>query len=44
MEGNKMKNRAGSKKLSQYGLFDRKTGKTIASRTERDIYKALGKG
>jgi DNA polymerase (family 10) len=30
-------------KLSQYGLFDRKTGKRIAGRTEKEIYEALGK-
>lgn len=29
--------------LNQYGLFDKKTGKKIASRTEKEIYEALGK-
>lgn len=29
-------------KLSEYGLFDRKTGKLIASKTEEEIYKKLG--
>jgi DNA polymerase (family 10) len=29
-------------KLNEYGLFDRKTNKRIPSRTEDDIYKALG--
>lgn len=29
--------------LNQYGLFDRKTGKYIAGRTEKSIYEALGK-
>ena len=29
--------------LNQYGLFDRKTGKYIAGKTEAEIYKALGK-
>ncbi len=28
-------------KLSEYGLFDRKTGKFIAGKTEKEIYKAL---
>jgi len=30
-------------KLSQHGLFIRKTGKRIAGRTEREIYSALGR-
>jgi DNA polymerase (family 10) len=30
-------------KLSQYGLFDRKTNKRIAGKTEKEIYEALGK-
>jgi DNA polymerase (family 10) len=30
-------------KLTQHGLFDRKTGKKIAGRTETEIYHALGK-
>tara|TARA_Y100000034_G_scaffold132340_1_gene195091 strand:- start:969 stop:1940 length:972 start_codon:yes stop_codon:yes gene_type:complete len=29
-------------KLSEWGLFDRKTGKRIPIKTERDIYKKLG--
>jgi len=29
-------------KLSEYGLFDDKTGKLIASKTEEEIYKKLG--
>jgi len=29
-------------KLSEYGLFDRKTGKFVAGRTEKEIYKKLG--
>lgn len=29
-------------KLSEYGLFDKKTGKMIAGKTERDICKKLG--
>ncbi len=29
-------------KLSEYGLFDRKTGKFIAGRTEEELYKKLG--
>ena len=29
-------------KLNQYGLFDRETNKLIASKTEQDIYDALG--
>jgi len=28
-------------KLTQHGLFDRKTGKKIAGKTEREIYSAL---
>lgn len=28
-------------KLNEYGLFDRKTGKLIASRTEEEIYNKL---
>lgn len=31
------------KLLNQYGLFDRDTHKLLASKTEADIYKALGK-
>lgn len=30
-------------KLNQYGLFDRKTGKKIAGKTEQKIYHDLGK-
>ncbi len=30
-------------KLNQYGLFNKKTGKMVAGRTERGIYKALGR-
>ncbi|MFH1503630.1 MAG: hypothetical protein ABIE36_03155 [Candidatus Diapherotrites archaeon] len=30
-------------KLTQHGLFDRKTGKKIAGKTETEIYHALGK-
>ncbi|MBI2045704.1 hypothetical protein HYT23_06605 [Candidatus Pacearchaeota archaeon] len=30
-------------KLNQYGLFDRKTKRYIAGRTEEDIYHALGR-
>lgn len=30
-------------KLSQHGLFNRKTGKRIAGRTEQEIYHALGR-
>lgn len=30
-------------KLNQHGLFDRKTGKFNAGRTEEEIYKALGR-
>ena len=30
-------------KLSQHGLFNRKTGKRIAGKTEREIYAALGR-
>lgn len=29
-------------KLSEYGLFSRKTGRNLASRTEREVYKRLG--
>ncbi|NYZ78170.1 PHP domain-containing protein [Candidatus Micrarchaeota archaeon] len=29
-------------KLSEYGIFNRKTGKRIASKTEREVYAALG--
>ena len=29
-------------KLSEYGLFDRDTNRVVASRTEEEIYKALG--
>ncbi len=29
-------------KLSEYGLFERDTDKVVASRTEEDIYRALG--
>ncbi len=29
-------------KLSEYGIFDRKTDKYIAGRTEKDVYKTLG--
>lgn len=45
--GSNMSNRALAKskkmRLNQYGLFDRKTGKKIAGRTEKGIYEALGK-
>jgi len=30
-------------KLTQHGLFNRKTGKRIAGKTEREIYNALGR-
>ncbi|MBI4353260.1 MAG: DNA polymerase/3'-5' exonuclease PolX [Candidatus Omnitrophica bacterium] len=30
------------RKISEYGLFDNKTGRRLASRREEDIYKALG--
>lgn len=30
-------------KLSQHGLFSLKTGKRVAGKTEREIYKALGR-
>ena len=30
-------------KLNQYGLFDRKTGKKIAGKTEQEIYHNLGR-
>lgn len=30
-------------KLTQHGLFNRKTGKRIAGKTEMEIYKALGR-
>lgn len=30
-------------KLSQHGLFSRKTGRRIAGRTEKEIYSALGR-
>ena len=30
-------------KLNNHGLFDRKTGKRIAGKTEREIYSALGR-
>jgi DNA polymerase/3'-5' exonuclease PolX len=30
-------------KLSQHGLFSRKTGKRIVGRTEKEIYSALGR-
>ncbi|MEM3116758.1 MAG: hypothetical protein QXX55_02115 [Candidatus Pacearchaeota archaeon] len=30
-------------KLNQHGLFDRKTNKRIAGRTEEEIYRALGR-
>ncbi|PIO08454.1 hypothetical protein COU59_01565 [Candidatus Pacearchaeota archaeon CG10_big_fil_rev_8_21_14_0_10_34_12] len=30
-------------KLSQHGLFNRKTNRRIAGRTEREIYRALGR-
>jgi len=29
-------------KLSEYGLFDKKTGKMIAGRTEQEVLKKLG--
>jgi DNA polymerase (family 10) len=35
--------RAKGYKLNQHGLFDRKTGKRIAGRTEHEIYHALGR-
>jgi len=31
-------------KLSEYGLFNKKTGKLIASKTEKEIFKKLGLG
>lgn len=30
-------------KLSQHGLFNRKTGRRVAGKTEREIYEALGR-
>lgn len=30
-------------KLTQHGLFDRKTGKKVAGKTEKEIYAALGR-
>ncbi len=40
----KLRNIAISKgfKLSEYGLFNRKTGKKVAGKTEEEIYKKLG--
>lgn len=35
--------RAKGFKLSQHGLFNRRTGKRIAGKTEREIYRALGR-
>ncbi len=35
--------RAKGFKLNNHGLFDRKTGKRIAGKTEREIYSALGR-
>jgi DNA polymerase (family 10) len=29
-------------KLSEYGIFSRRTGKRVAGRTEQEVYKALG--
>lgn len=29
-------------KMSEYGIYDRKTGKQIAGKTEKEIYKTLG--
>ena len=29
-------------KISEYGVFEEKTGKNIASKTEKDVYKAVG--
>lgn len=29
--------------LNQYGVFEKKTGKKLAGRTEEEVYKALGK-
>jgi DNA polymerase (family 10) len=29
-------------KLSEYGLFDKKTGKAVKAQTEQDIFKILG--
>ena len=29
-------------KLSEYGLFDKRTGKYIAGRTEKEVCKKLG--
>ena len=31
-----------SLKLSEYGLFDKKTNKSVAGKTEEDVYKKLG--
>ena len=46
-KGSNMGNRVIAKKkgfkLNQYGLFDRKTGKKLAGKTEESIYDALGK-
>jgi DNA polymerase (family 10) len=41
--GLRIKARLKGFKLTQHGLFDRKTGKKIAGRTETEIYHALGK-
>jgi DNA polymerase (family X) len=41
--GLRIKARMKGFKLTQHGLFDRKTGKRIAGRTETEIYHALGK-
>jgi DNA polymerase (family 10) len=41
--GMRIKARMKGFKLTQHGLFDRKTGKRIAGRTEMEIYHALGK-
>ena len=30
-------------KLTQHGLFNRKTGRRIAGKTEKEIYRALGR-
>ena len=30
-------------KLTQHGLFNRRTGKRIAGKTEEEIYRALGR-
>jgi DNA polymerase (family 10) len=41
--GLRIKARMKGFKLTQHGLFNRKTGKKVAGRTEMEIYHALGK-